>query len=93
MYERAIRTIIPNKSSYFKSFLLKKIGSKKAENNDAVAIHSNTELFGNTILQRSLKDYNGQTDIKFGTDGWRALIAKDYTVNNVVRVTIAVSQF
>ncbi len=27
--------------------------------------------------------------IKFGTDGWRAIIAKDFTVDNVVRVTEA----
>lgn len=27
--------------------------------------------------------------IKFGTDGWRAIIAKEYTVNNVIRVAIA----
>lgn len=27
--------------------------------------------------------------IKFGTDGWRAIIAKDYTVDNVARVAIA----
>jgi phosphomannomutase len=26
------------------------------------------------------------TTIKFGTDGWRAIIAKDYTVDNVIRV-------
>jgi len=26
------------------------------------------------------------TEIKFGTDGWRAIIAKDYTVDNVKRV-------
>lgn len=26
--------------------------------------------------------------IKFGTDGWRAIIAKDYTVDNVARVAI-----
>ena len=25
--------------------------------------------------------------IKFGTDGWRAIIAKDYTVDNVARVS------
>lgn len=31
------------------------------------------------------------SDIKFGTDGWRAIIAKDYTVSNVARVSIAVS--
>ena len=28
-------------------------------------------------------------DIKFGTDGWRAIIAKDYTVENVARVAEA----
>lgn len=27
------------------------------------------------------------TKIKFGTDGWRAIIAKEYTVDNVIRVT------
>jgi len=29
------------------------------------------------------------TKIKFGTDGWRAIIAKDYTVDNVQRVAAA----
>ncbi len=29
------------------------------------------------------------TKIKFGTDGWRAIIAEDYTVENVARVSIA----
>ena len=33
------------------------------------------------------------SDIKFGTDGWRALIAKDYTVDNVARVSIAVANW
>jgi phosphomannomutase len=28
------------------------------------------------------------TKIKFGTDGWRAIIAKEYTVDNVARVTL-----
>ena len=27
--------------------------------------------------------------IKFGTDGWRAIIAEDYTVENVKRVAYA----
>ena len=31
--------------------------------------------------------------IKFGTDGWRAVIAEDYTVNNVCRVSQAVSKW
>lgn len=32
-------------------------------------------------------------DIKFGTDGWRAIIAKDFTVENVARVTQATSSW
>lgn len=31
------------------------------------------------------------TKIKFGTDGWRAIIAQDFTVDNVARVTEATS--
>lgn len=27
--------------------------------------------------------------IKFGTDGWRAIIAKDYTIDNVAKLTLA----
>jgi phosphomannomutase len=27
--------------------------------------------------------------IKFGTDGWRAIIAKDYTIDNLVKVSLA----
>ena len=33
------------------------------------------------------------TKIKFGTDGWRAIIAKEYTVDNVARVSLAVAQW
>ena len=33
------------------------------------------------------------TKIKFGTDGWRAIIAKDFTVENVIRVTEASAQW
>lgn len=33
------------------------------------------------------------TKIKFGTDGWRAIIAKDFTVDNVARVTIAAGEW
>ncbi len=33
------------------------------------------------------------TKIKFGTDGWRAIIAKEFTVDNVARVTIAASEW
>src|SRR5688572_6366764 len=31
--------------------------------------------------------------IQFGTDGWRAIIAKDFTVDNVKRVTEAVCKW
>lgn len=33
------------------------------------------------------------TKIKFGTDGWRAIIAKDFTVENVARVTEATAEW
>jgi phosphomannomutase len=33
------------------------------------------------------------SDIKFGTDGWRAIIADDYTVRNVIRVAEAAAIF
>ncbi|MBK9285916.1 MAG: phosphoglucomutase/phosphomannomutase family protein [Sphingobacteriaceae bacterium] len=33
------------------------------------------------------------TKIKFGTDGWRAIIAKDFTVDNVARVSEATAKW
>ena len=33
------------------------------------------------------------TKIKFGTDGWRAIIAKEYTLDNVIRVAQATALF
>ena len=36
-----------------------------------------------------VKIYINMTAIKFGTDGWRAIIAEDYTVANVKRVAVA----
>jgi phosphomannomutase len=33
------------------------------------------------------------TKIKFGTDGWRAIIAQEFTVDNVARVTVAVARW
>ena len=33
------------------------------------------------------------TKIKFGTDGWRAIIGKEYTVENVIRVTQATAKW
>lgn len=33
------------------------------------------------------------TKIKFGTDGWRAIIAKEYTVDNVARVSIGTANW
>ena len=35
----------------------------------------------------------GSSQIKFGTDGWRAIIAKDYTVDNVKRVAEATARW
>ena len=35
----------------------------------------------------------GPVEIKFGTDGWRAIIAKEYTVDNVKRVTEATARW
>ena len=32
-------------------------------------------------------------NIKFGTDGWRAIIADEYTVDNVARVSVAVAKW
>lgn len=37
-------------------------------------------------IKQKLKD---MTPIKFGTDGWRAIIAQEYTVDNVMRVAEA----
>jgi len=31
--------------------------------------------------------------IKFGTDGWRAIIAKEFTTDNVARVSVAVAEY
>ena len=33
------------------------------------------------------------TKIKFGTDGWRAVIGKEYTTDNVSRVSLAVANW
>ena len=32
-------------------------------------------------------------EIKFGTDGWRGIIAKDFTVDNVKRVAFATAEW
>jgi phosphomannomutase len=34
-----------------------------------------------------------ETKIKFGTDGWRAVIAKDFTVDNVARIALATAEW
>lgn len=33
------------------------------------------------------------TQIKFGTDGWRAIIAKEFTVENVIRISVGASLY
>jgi len=40
-------------------------------------------------FNNSLNNFILATPIKFGTDGWRAIIAADFTVENVARVTEA----
>lgn len=40
-----------------------------------------------------LDTYNMSSKIKFGTDGWRAIIADDYTVQNVARVAQATADW
>ena len=32
-------------------------------------------------------------EIKFGTDGWRGVIAQDYTFDNVSKVALATAKF
>ena len=32
-------------------------------------------------------------NIKFGTDGWRAIIAKEYTIDNLKRVAEATGKY
>src|SRR5690348_10167000 len=39
------------------------------------------------------KDQGPRTPIKFGTDGWRAVIADDYTFENVRRVAGAIASY
>ena len=37
------------------------------------------------LASRNRRDRPLTTDIRFGTDGWRALIAEDFTFENVAR--------
>ena len=43
--------------------------------------------------QRTTGDARSSTPIKFGTDGWRAIIADDYTFENVRRVAGAIASY
>ena len=36
---------------------------------------------------------NGNVDVKFGTDGWRGIIAREFTFDNVARVAQATAEF
>ena len=46
------------------------------------------------MQQKSINEKNKyMSKIKFGTDGWRAIIAQEYTVNNVLRVSEAVVKY
>ena len=44
------------------------------------------------ILNSRRPDQN-MSKIKFGTDGWRAIIAKEFTTDNVARVSVAVAKW
>lgn len=52
---------------------------------------SKASVFCNFETDLNKKTLN--TPIKFGTDGWRAIIADDYTVNNVARVAKATAEW
>ena len=43
--------------------------------------------------QRTTGDARPSAPIKFGTDGWRAVIADDYTFENVRRVAGAIASY
>ena len=43
--------------------------------------------------KRAADDVRRATDIKFGTDGWRAVIADDFTFDNVRRVAGAIASY
>ena len=45
------------------------------------------------VSERSTDDGRRLTPIKFGTDGWRAIIADDYTFENVRRVAGAIASY
>jgi phosphomannomutase len=52
----------------------------------AVAVHADN-LHSPTSLKGSM------SKIKFGTDGWRAIIAQEFTVDNVARVSVGLAQW
>lgn len=45
------------------------------------------------IDRNYIKKNDNMNDIRFGTDGWRAIIADDYTLENVIRVAEATAIF
>src|SRR6188768_2374095 len=52
--------------------------------------------FARVIITKSsqlLKSPMAPDKIKFGTDGWRAIIAQDFTVYNVARVSAALAKW
>ncbi len=52
-------------------------------------LHSNIIL----IFEHLKKQHTLTTKIKFGTDGWRAIIAEDFTTENVARVSVATAHW
>src|SRR5207248_4492423 len=47
----------------------------------------------NVDLETPTDDQQPTTAIKFGTDGWRAVIAEDFTFENVRRVAGAIASY
>jgi phosphomannomutase len=56
-------------------------------------IENVAEICVNSATKFELHKYIEMVSIKFGTDGWRAIIAKEYTVDNVARVSVATANW
>ncbi len=54
---------------------------------------SYSSLINSGLSTFAVEKKKQMASIKFGTDGWRAIIAKDYTVENVKRITQATATF
>src|SRR5580765_5138776 len=64
-----------------------KSASNRMADVDQIEMTDSPRTAGRTTIDRS------PTPIKFGTDGWRAVIADDYTFENVRRVAGAIAAY